>query len=440
MDGAMRFTKSTQAADRLHRLVPGGAHTYAKGDDQYPERMAPLIARGRGCRVEDVDGNTFIEYGAGLRAVTLGHAFRPVIEAAAGAMADGENFARPSTIELEAAEAFLGIIDRAEMVKFAKNGSDATTAAVRLARAATGRSVVAVCADQPFFSVDDWFIGTTPMAAGIPQPIRDLTVTFRFNDLDSVRALFDRHPDQIACLVLEPATAVEPEAGFLDGLRAICDERGALLIFDEMITGFRWHLRGAQAEYEVTPDLSAFGKALGNGFSISALAGRRELMELGGIRHPGQRVFLLSNTHGAERHALAASLAVMAAYRDLDVVTTLYRQGDRLRRGVTASIDRHGLGNQVAILGRSCNLVYATRDADGQPSQPFRTLFLQELLRRGILAPSFVVNIAHDDAIIDETVDAVDEALAVYRRALEDGVETRLEGRPVRPAMRPANP
>jgi glutamate-1-semialdehyde 2,1-aminomutase len=434
-----RFVKSTEATDRLHQLVPGGAHTYAKGDDQYPEGMAPVLVRGRGCRVEDADGNSFIEYGAGLRAVTLGHAYEPVVAAAAAAMADGENFARPSMIELEAAEAFLGIIDRAEMVKFAKNGSDATSAAVRLARAATGRSVIGICADQPFFSTDDWFIGTTAMAAGIPQPIRDLTATFRFNDLGSVAELFDRHPGQVACLVLEAATVTEPAAGFLEGVRAMCDEQGALLVFDEMITGFRWHLRGAQAEYGVTPDLSAFGKALGNGFSVSALAGRRDLMELGGTRHAGTRVFLLSNTHGAERHALAASIAVMAAYRQLDVVGTLYRQGDRLRHGIDASIKRHDLEPYVAILGRSCNLVYATRDPDGQPSQPYRTLFLQELLRRGILAPSFVVNLAHDDRAIDETIEAVDGALAVYRTALEDGVETLLEGRPVRPVMRATN-
>lgn len=435
----MQFAQSSQIVDRLHRLVPGGAHTYAKGDDQYPEGMAPVIVRGRGCRVEDADGNSLIEYGAGLRAVTLGHAFEPVIAAAAEAMADGENFARPSTIELQAAEDFLGIVDRADMVKFAKNGSDATSAAVRLARAATGRPLVAICGDQPFFSVDDWFIGATAMPAGVPQPVRELTLKFAYNDLDSVRGLFASNPAGIACVVLEAATAVEPADGFLQGLRRLCDEEGAILIFDEMITGFRWHLRGAQAEYDVTPDLSAFGKGLGNGFSVSALAGKRELMELGGIRHHGQRVFLLSNTHGAERHSLAAAIAVMAAYRELGVVEQLYCQGDRLRAGIGASIERHGLTGFVEVIGRSCNLVFATRDQDQQPSQPFRTLFLQEMLRRGVLAPSFVVNFGHDDAAIDETIEAADGALAVYRRALQDGVDAHLVGRPVRPVMRPTS-
>ena len=435
----MQFSKSNQIAERLHRVVPGGAHTYAKGDDQYPEGMAPIIRRGWGCRVEDADGNTFIEYGAGLRAVTLGHAFAPVTRAATEAMTAGENFARPSTIELEAAEAFLDIVDRAEMVKFAKNGSDATNGAVRLARAATGRSMVAICADHPFFSVDDWFIGSTAMPAGVPSQVRELTIKFAYNDLDSVRDLFARHPGQIACVVLEAATSVEPAEGFLPGLRRLCDAEGALLIFDEMITGFRWHLGGAQAEYDVTPDLSAFGKALGNGFAVSALAGRRDLMELGGIRHRGSRVFLLSTTHGAERHALAAAMAVMSTYRELGVVEQLYCQGDRLRAGVRVAIERHGLTGYFDVIGRSCNLVYATRDQDGKPSQPFRTLFLQEMLRRGVLAPSFVVNYGHDDAAIDQTIAAADEALDVYRKALDEGIDAHLTGRPVRPVMRPSN-
>ncbi len=434
-----RFDASRRLLDRLHHIVPGGAHTYAKGDDQYPEAMAPVIIRGAGCRVEDVDGNRYIEYGMGLRSVTLGHAYKPVIDAAAAKMNDGVNFVRPSTIELEAAEEFLGIVHRAEMVKFAKNGSDITTAAVRLSRAATGRTMVAICAEQPFFSVDDWFIGSTPMPAGIPDETRELTVRFHYNDLDSVRALFDAHPGQIACVVLEPATYNEPRPGFLAELLELCHERGALLIFDEMITGFRWHLRGAQEVYDVTPDLSAFGKALGNGFAVSALAGRRDVMELGGLHHDRQRVFLLSTTHGAETHALAAAIAVMQTYRERDVVECLYRQGSRLADGVRQAIGHHDLDGHIEVLGRPCNMVYATRDQDGQPSQPFRTLFLQETIRRGLLAPSLVISYAHDDAAIDETVEIIDEALGVYRSALDDGIERHLVGRPVKPAMRPRN-
>ena len=324
------------------------------------------------------------------------------------------------------------------MVKFAKNGSDATTAAVRRARAATGRDLVAVCADQPFFSTDDWFIGTTAMNAGIPKAISDLTVSFRYNDLDSVRALFAARPGEVAALILEAmSVSCEPEPGFLEGLRSLCDEHGALLIFDEMITGFRYDNGGAQALVGVRPDLSCFGKALGNGFAVSALAGRREHMGLGGFPGPGRaRVFLLSTTHGAEGHSLAAARAVMRIYREQDVVATMYRQGALLARGVRDAVSARGLDGQVTVSGRPCNMVYGTRDAAGSPSQPFRTLFLQELLARGVLAPSFVISAAHTDADVDGTIEAVAGALDVYAKALESGVEHFLHSRSVQPTFR----
>ncbi len=268
--------------ERLHAAIPGGAHTYAKGDDQYPQDLAPVISHGRGAHVWDVDGNEYIEYGSGLRSVSLGHAHPRVLEAVRRELDRGGNFVRPSVVEAEAAERFLATVPTAEMVKFAKNGSDATTAAVRLARAVTGRTRVALCADHPFFSVDDWFIGTTPMSAGIPAATTELTVGFPYGDLTAVEALFDRYPDEIACLVLEPATQTEPPPGYLAGLRDLAHRHGSVLVFDEMITGFRWSEAGAQGLYGVAPDLSTFGKALGNGFAVSALAGRRELMERAG--------------------------------------------------------------------------------------------------------------------------------------------------------------
>jgi glutamate-1-semialdehyde 2,1-aminomutase len=434
-----RFDASQALSDRFHAAIPGGGHTYAKGDDQYPEDAAPIIARGRGCRVWDVDGNEFIEYGSGLRAVTLGHAYEPVNEAVCQQVRNGTNFVRPSLIELECAEEFLACVAGAEMVKFAKNGSDVTTAAVKLARAFTGRDTIAICGDQPFLSTDDWFIGTTAMNAGIPARDRALTVKFRYNDLASVDQLFADHPGQIACVVMEAEAVTPPSDGFLEGVQVRCRREGALLVFDEMITGFRWHIGGAQAFHSVVPDLSAFGKALGNGFSVSALAGRREVMERGGLRHDRERVFLLSTTHGAETHGLAAARAVMQAYRQEHVIDTLWRQGQRLADGVGRVVAALGLQGFFDVMGRPCNLVYATRDQQRQPSQGFRTLFLREMIRRGVLAPSFVVNAAHGDADIDTTIDRVGEALVVYKRALDEGLGHYLSGRPVRPVFRAFN-
>jgi glutamate-1-semialdehyde 2,1-aminomutase len=424
---------------RAHALIPGGAHTYAKGDDQYPVLAPGFLKRGQGCHVWDVDGNEFIEYGMGLRAVTLGHAYAPVVEAAHRQMLLGENYTRPAAIEVECAEQFLSLIEGYDMVKFGKNGSDATTAAVRLARAYTGRDLIARCADQPFFSVDDWFIGDTAMSAGIPKAIQELTLQFRYNNIESLRSLFEQNPGRIACVILEAATAVEPEPDFLQLVQELCRSEGAVFILDEMITGFRWHNAGAKQVYGISPDLSTFGKGMGNGFSVAALAGRREIMELGGLQHDRERVFLLSTTHGAETHCLAATIETMQIYRRDNVIEFMYRQGERLRAGVNRAIDTLGLKGSFEVLGRAPNMIYATRDQSRQPSQAFRALFLQETIRRGLIMPSLVVSFSHSDADIDRTIEAIGEALQVYRRALDDGVERYLIGRPVKPVFRKFN-
>ncbi|WP_037621991.1 glutamate-1-semialdehyde 2,1-aminomutase [Streptomyces aureus] len=428
---------SRSANERLHAMIPGGAHTYAKGDDQYPEGLAPVISHGSGAHVWDVDGNRYIEYGSGLRSVSLGHAHPRVLEAVRRQLDRGSNFVRPSIVEVDAAERFLATVPTAEMVKFAKNGSDATTAAVRLARAATGRPRVALCADHPFFSVDDWFIGTTPMSSGIPAATNELTVTFPYGDLAATEELLARYPDEIACLILEPATHSEPPPGYLAGLRELADRYGCVLVFDEMITGFRWSEAGAQGLYGVVPDLSTFGKALGNGFAVSALAGRRELMELGGLRHPGDRVFLLSTTHGAETHSLAAAMAVLTTYTEEGVTARLHALGERLAAGVREAAATMGVADHVVVRGRASNLVFAALDENGRPSQEYRTLFLRRLLEGGVLAPSFVVSSALDEEDIDRTVDVVAEACSVYRKALDAADPTAwLAGRPVKPVFR----
>lgn len=418
-----------------HRLIPGGAHTYAKGDDQFPISSPGFIARGSGCHVWDLDGNAFIEYGMGLRAVALGHAFPAVVEAAVKQIWQGTNFTRPSPLEAECAERLLEVVPGADMVKFTKDGSSATTAAIRLARAYTGRDIVALCSDHPFFSYDDWAIGTTPMDAGVPAHVKGLTRTFRYNDLASAEALFAAHPGRIACLILEAEKDIEPARDYLNGLRDLCHRHGALLIIDEMITGFRWPQRSAQRHYDVEADLSTFGKALGNGFAISALVGKRDIMKLGGLDHDRDRVFLLSTTHGAETHALAAALAVMKVYREQPVIETLERQGLRLRAGIEAVAAHHGLQGHFQLIGRPANFVYRCCDRDGVPSQAFRTLFLQETIRRGILAPSLVVSYSHSDDDIDQTIEAVDGALLVYRKALDNGIGAYLIGRSVQPVF-----
>lgn len=433
------FTQSKILAARAHAVIPGGCHTYAKGDDQYPLLAPAFIERGHGAHVWDVDGNEFIEYGMGNRSVALGHAFGPVVEAAQKEMLRGSNFGRPARIEVECAEQFLQMITRADMVKFTKNGSDATSAAVRLSRAVTGRDLIALCGDQPFFSVDDWFIGTTAINTGVPAAVRELSLTFRYNDLTGVQTLFDQYPGKIGCLIMEAAKYAHPAEGFLEGVRDLCHHYGAIFILDEMITGFRWDNGGAQQTYDITPDLSTFGKALGNGFALSALAGKRELMERGGLTHDKERVFLLSTTHGAETHAMAAAIATMRTYQREPVIETIHRQGSRLQNGLRQVIAQHQLTGFVEILGLPCSLIHVTYDQNKQSSQAFRTLLLQELIKRGVLAPSLVLSYMHSDDDIDKSVDAFDGALAVYKNALDSGVEHFLVGPPSKTIYRKFN-
>ncbi|GAA1561475.1 glutamate-1-semialdehyde 2,1-aminomutase [Kribbella sancticallisti] len=436
-NGGKSFVRSGDLNSRLHAVVPGGAHTYAKGEDQYPAGMAPVISHGLGAHVWDVDGNEYIEYGSGLRSVSLGHAHPRVLDAVRKELERGSNFVRPSTIELAAAERFLGTVRTAEMVKFAKSGSDVTTAAVKLARAVTGRPLVAICQDQPFFSTDDWFIATTAMSAGIPEAVAELTVGFPYGDLAATEEILREHDGRVSCLILEAATQHDPPDGYLAGLRDLAHRYGCLLVFDEMITGFRWSEAGAQGVYGVTPDLSTFGKALGNGFAVSALAGRRELMERGGLHDSRERVFLLSTTHGAETHSLTAAMAVLDVYESEGISRRLHELGDRLAAGVRQVAAAADVAEHVLVKGRASNLVFATLDEDLRPSQQYRTLFLRELILGGVIGPSFVVSSALSQDDIDRTVSVVERACAVYRKALDAGDPGGWTGgRPVKPVFR----
>ncbi len=425
---------------RAHRAIPGGAHTYAKGDDQFPQIAPPFLVRGQGCHVWDPDGNEYIEYAMGLRSVTLGHGWPSVLSAAQEQMRRGQNFGRPSPVEVECAEALIDMVGSVDMVKFTKDGSTANTAAIKLARAATGRRLIALCEDHPFFSYDDWAMVVTDVDAGIPPDVADDTLTFPYDDIASLRALVDAHPGRIACVILEPAKYADPSAGYLQSVRDLCDRHGIVMILDENISGFRWHNGGAQEYYGVRPHLSTFGKAIANGFALAALGGERSLMELGGLDQVDHdRVFLLSTTHGAETHALAAASATMAVYRTEPVIEHLFSAGERLQRECRQVIDRHGLRGHVDVEGKPCCLIYTTADAQGRPSQWFRALFMQEMLRGGVIGPSFIVSYSHSDDDIDRTVDAFDGACEIYSRALEDGVERWLIGGPTKNVYRRRN-
>lgn len=430
----------TSYQERLLKVIPGGAHTYSRGFDQFPVNAPQILTRGKGAYVFDADDKRYLDYGMALRAVNIGYAEDEINEAAIREIEAGNNLTRASQIELEAAELIVDLIDSVDMVKFTKNGSSAVSAAVKLARAYTGRNLVARCADHAFFSYDDWFIGSTPLTRGIPKSTLEMTKQFRYNDIASVEALLAEYPDQIACVVLEAATTEEPKDGFLTKLQDLCKANGIVFILDEMITGFRWHIKGAQHMYGLTPDLSTFGKAMANGFSVACVAGRREIMELGSIEFEGrERVFLLSTTHGAEMSGLGAFVATMKFMQKHPVVEHLWNYGDKLIALIRRQAELNGVSDYFKAGGFGCSPYYSTLDKSGTNSMPLRTLFSQEMIRQGVLMPWLALSYRHGEEELIMTERALGEALRVYRQALDEGVGKFLLGSAIKPVFRRYN-
>jgi len=436
------FTNSDVYRSRIHDLIPGGAHTYSKGDDQFPILSPAAISHGKGAYCWDVDGNRFLDMLMGLTSVSLGHAYEPVLERVKQELDRGSNFSRPGAIEMEMAERFLSLLPQHDMIKFAKNGSVVTTAAIKLARAATGRQLVARTAEHPFYSYDDWFIGSTACDFGVPREVKNLTVTFKHNDLEDLERLFNEYPGQIACIIGEPEKWQVVEPDFYEKAINICHKHGALWIMDEMITGFKTDYPGSIKKLNADPDMSTWGKGIANGFSFCALTGKKEVMELGGIRNAGsKKLFLVSTTHGGETHAIAAGLATMDVFESHDVIGHNHRIGDRFISGVKRLLKQHNLEEYFKIMGFNWSVGLIVNGPDKQPSMAFRTLFMQEMIRRGvlyqgILSPCY----SHTEEDIDWMLQAFNESLTIFSNALDEGrVDNFLVGPEIKPVFREFN-
>lgn len=438
-DRVTNFVKSQQFSADVHELIPGGAHTYSKGDDQFPLNSPGAITHGKGARVWDLDGNEFIDCSMGLTSVCIGHGYEPVAQAVCEAAFKGTNFQRPAAIELDAARLFLETVQSGDMVKFAKNGSTVTTAAVKLARAYTGRNRVAIAREHNFFSYDDWFISTTPCDRGIPSKVRDMTVGFGYNDYQSVENLLADNDHDVACLIMEPVKFDPPKDNFLHKVAALCKDRGVLLILDEMISGFKWSLQGAHNFYGVKPDLSTWGKGIANGFSACALTGRAEIMEQGGIRREGEdKLFLISTTHGAETTGLAAMMATIQAFQKYDMVQSNWTRGSALKARLERIVANHQLEAHLTLQGDPCLFILVCRNSACAIDDFYRTLFMQEMIANGVLFQGmFYTTWAHQDEELNLQVKAFDSACAVYRHAIDIGTtDGLLIGRPAKPVFR----
>ena len=408
--------------ERARRVLPGVTQTYSKAPDQQVEGVYPVfLERGDGCTVTDLDGNVYIDYPCALGPMILGYGDRGVDAAAAERVSAGTCFSLGHRLEVEVAEALVEMVPGAEMVRFLKTGSEATSAAVRLARAATGREHVAMCG---YHGWHDWCIGHTTRNAGVPRAVRELTHQWTYNDLDSLRALFSAFSGGIAAVVMEPVGVEPPAPGFLEGVRALCDEHGAVLIFDEVITGFRLAPGGAQEYFGVVPDLATFGKAMANGYPLAAVTGKAALMEL-----IASTVFI-SSTFGGDTVSLAASLATLQRISAGGVIEHLWRQGARVMEGFNALASEHEVPAQMIGLAPRRVITFAA--AGGADANALKGLVWQECLDRGILLGNAnFVSLAHDDAAIEATLTAFDGALAAVGTAVRHGeVAGRLRGRP----------
>lgn len=439
----MEFKRSDEFRKRIHQLIPGGAHTYSKGDDQFPQICPAAITHGKGAWVWDVDGNKFLDCSMGLTSVTLGHAFEPVLDKVKQELDNGVNFQRPSHLELEMAEKFLALVPQHDMIKFAKNGSIVTTAAVKLARAKTGRKLVAFPGDHPFYSYDDWFIGKTACNLGVPEEISNLSVTFRSGDLNSLQELFNTYPGQIACVITEPEknfdrdNGVDPEK-FLKAAIDLCHKNGALFILDEMITGFKMEIPGAIKTYNLDPDMATWGKSTANGFSFCALTGKRDVMELGSIDKPGkEKLFLISTTHGGETHGIAAGLATIDFYLKNNVVEKNLTAGQKIIRETRKILQEKNLQDHIQVSDTAWMVAYVFKDKGGVVSSGYRTLFLQEMIKNNVLFQGiFVPCYMHNEEELNYFINAFASACDVYVKALAEGYEKYLVGEPAKPVFR----
>jgi glutamate-1-semialdehyde aminotransferase len=380
-----------------------------------------FLQRGQGCRVWDVDGGEYIDYILGLASITLGYAYPVVTEAVARQLDEGSIFSLPHPLEVEVAERLIEVIPCAERVRFLKTGSEANAAAVRIARAATGRDVLVYCG---YHGWHDFYAVTTPRSKGVPKGTGDLIVPFRFNDLASLETALEEHRGRVAAVIMEAVLLDAPGPGFLEGVKKAAYDHGALLIFDEIVSGFRWAVGGAQEYFGVVPDLATFGKGMANGLPLSAIVGYADLMR------EFEDVFV-SSTFGGDTLALAAARATIDEYRRQPVIAHLWAAGRRFQEGFKRAAARTGV--PADCIGFPVHPKIVFRHAKDETNRPLMSLFLQETARRGAIFhfAGFNISFSHLDADVDETLAACGEALQVVAEALDDGrIAERLEGKP----------
>lgn len=412
MNGDARYQESTSFLELAEELIPLGAQTFSKSRTHYPVGYAPLFAaKGRKSHLTDIDGNKYIDLVAALASVSLGYSNRKIDKAVRKQLAKGVSLSLSGRLELEVAEKICNLVKSAEMVRFAKNGSDVTSAAVRVARAHTSRSQVISIG---YHGWHDWYIGTTSRNKGVPREVSRLTHSIPYNNLNILRDIFLEQHGKIAAVIMEPMSSVWPQTGYLEAVRELCTQNGTLLIFDEVITGFRFSPGGAQEFFGVYPDLTAFGKGLANGFPLSALTGTRKVMkEL-------EEVFF-SGTFGGELLSLAAANSVLDLVKNGEVTQKLNSIGEVLSNRITDLINDLGI-NFLELSGHNSWKFLIWKNLEDGQMDMVKTYFLQEMMKEGILVlNTHTITTTLNDKDIHKIEKAYKNTLSKISKHLNDG-------------------
>lgn len=415
---------------RAREIVPAGTQTFSKGVTQFVDGFAPkFLRRGKGARVWDVDGNEYLDYIMACHPLILGYADSDVNAAVIEQLEDGSTFSQMHPLEVEVTELLIEAVPCAEAARFGKNGADATTVAVRVARAVTGRDHVAYCG---YHGWHDWYIANTDLNSGIPKFNQELAHSFTYNDIDSLERIFAAHPGQVACVIMEPLTILEPKDGFLSEVKKMAHHHGTLLVFDEIITGFRFAFGGAQELTGVTPDLACYAKAISNGIPLSAVVGKKDYM------FALEKTFF-SFTYGGDCIGLAAAKACIPKLKREKVPEHLWRVGAVLKDGYNKLANQYGLADFTQCIGYPCRTIVSFDGRGRFDELEMKSYFQQELIRRGILWTAYhALCWSHKEADIAYTLNAYEDVLKLFRKAVDSNASLRslIEGEPVKPVFR----
>lgn len=426
-----RYPRSQELKTRAEKIIPTGTQTFSKAPTSFVDGATPLyLERGDGSKVHDVDGNEYIDYILGLGPVTLGYGHSAVTSAVEERLGDGTLLSLPHSVEIELSERLSNLVPAAEMVRFGKNGSDVTSAAVRLARAYTGKEKIVHCG---YHGWQDWYVANTSRNRGVPDAIKPLTLDFEYNNIESLKRVLEENTGEVAAVIMEPVGTERPGDDFLQAVRDVTEDHDVLLVFDEVITGFRLDIGGAQAYYDVTPDLACFGKGMANGFPISALVGREEVMrELKDV--------FFSFTFGGEILSIVAALATIDVYERENVVDHMWNIGGELASGVQQLITSHGLNKALSCEGLP-PWTAVNFEGEGDDDLARKSLFQQEVINRGVMFNgNQFISASHTQRDIKRTLDVYDEAMSELSTAInDDSVRDRLEGEMIRPVFRREN-